>query len=206
MIFDPLVKIYFIPKTICKNLWCGAITGKGRPGPAYSCLLVFGTKPNNVRHSEYMPSASYLDVTLTNTPLYSFLAGISVVKDRTLPLWNLKFLPNCCLFIDLDFAVWNKTQPIDLNHQNNLESLFLPWYHLKLNNSMLSFTGKSLNQRVSIDIMELIKERHREQTVVSVVTYRRGVDLLQWISPILVSFLSHLSSKHLFFTTKKLFW
>ena len=101
-------KIHFSPQTIRKNLWCGAITGKGRPGPAYSCLLVFGTKPNNVRHSEYMPSASYLDVTLTNTPLYSFLAGISVVKDRTLPWWNLKFLPNRCLLTDLEFVIRTK--------------------------------------------------------------------------------------------------
>ena len=52
----------------------------------------------------------------------------------------------------------------------------------------------------------ILSYRDGQQTVVSVVTYRRGVDLLQWISPILVSFLSHLSSKHLFFTTKKLFW
>ena len=69
--------------------------------------------------------------------------------------------------------------------------------------STINSTCESFQMRHS---MTFHLKGHHNQTVVSVVTYRRGVDLLQWISPILVSFLSHLSSKHLFFTTKKLFW
>ena len=154
-----LWKIYFSPKTICKNLWCGAITGKGRPGPAYSCLLVFGTKPNNVRHSEYMPSASYLDVTLTNTPLYSFLAGISVVKDRTLPLWNLKFLPNCCLFTRRSGFCGleqNSTSRLEPSKQFGI-SFF---YHDIILNLIIQCCFWLENLQITKFPLILIKERH----------------------------------------------